>query len=261
MFRTLPYRRSAGVALVNQASAVFVGHRVGVREASLVDGHEWQMPQGGVDEGEDPYKAALRELYEETNVSSVSLIATAPHWLSYDFPEEALGRWGGGYRGQTQKWFLLRFEGDESERLTLSTQRTGLNRRSSMPGVGSASSGCLISSYHSSGTSTNKWSLCLHLWQGRRSSDDFVATPDEMASRISGSSKRVESRCGQLRELRLSWSTIETATTWPALRESGRWRQAIFRPTDRASTAKGDHFPLSRNVRIPSLATVRSNSA
>lgn len=115
MFRTLPYRRSAGVALVNQASAVFVGHRVGVREASLVDGHEWQMPQGGVDEGEDPYKAALRELYEETNVSSVSLIATAPHWLSYDFPEEALGRWGGGYRGQTQKWFLLRFEGDESE--------------------------------------------------------------------------------------------------------------------------------------------------
>lgn len=82
----------------------------------LVAGHEWQMPQGGIDEGEEPLAAAQRELFEETNISSVSLLAEAPQWLSYDLPSEALdGRWKGRYRGQTQKWFAFRFKGADGE--------------------------------------------------------------------------------------------------------------------------------------------------
>ena len=115
MNKSLPYRRSAGVALVNRAGEAFIGRRARSREASLVAGHEWQMPQGGIDEGEAPYAGALRELYEETNVKSVSLIAEAPDWLSYDLPEESGNRWRGRYRGQTQKWFLFRFVGPDSE--------------------------------------------------------------------------------------------------------------------------------------------------
>jgi len=74
------------------------------------------MPQGGIDPGEEPYQAALRELHEETGVSSVSLIAEAPEWLTYEIPPEILHRsWRARYRGQRQKWFALRFEGEESE--------------------------------------------------------------------------------------------------------------------------------------------------
>ena len=115
MNKPLPYRPSAGVALLNRAGEVFLGRRARSREAKLVAGHEWQMPQGGIDEGEAPYAAALRELYEETNVASTSLIAEAPDWLTYDLPVEAGNRWQGRYRGQTQKWFLLRFEGEDAE--------------------------------------------------------------------------------------------------------------------------------------------------
>ena len=76
----------------------------------------WQMPQGGIDKGEEPYPAALRELYEETGMRSVSLIAEAPGWFTYDLPRDLVGlAFKGKYRGQTQKWFALRFEGDESE--------------------------------------------------------------------------------------------------------------------------------------------------
>ena len=74
------------MALLNRAGEVFIGRRARSREAKLVAGHEWQMPQGGIDEGEEPYAAALRELHEETNVSSTSLIAEAPDWLTYELP-------------------------------------------------------------------------------------------------------------------------------------------------------------------------------
>ncbi|HYA71856.1 MAG TPA: RNA pyrophosphohydrolase [Roseiarcus sp.] len=114
MTKDLPYRRSAGVMLVNRDGAAFIGRRRKSREG-LVAGHEWQMPQGGIDDGEAPYDAARRELYEETNVSSASLIAEAPQWLCYDLPENAGNRWRGRYRGQTQKWFLMRFQGEDSE--------------------------------------------------------------------------------------------------------------------------------------------------
>ena len=114
MTNDLPYRRGAGVTLINRHGAALIGRRKKGREG-LVVGHEWQMPQGGIDDGEDPFAAAKRELFEETNVSSASLIAEAPEWLSYDLPAESRGRWHGRYRGQTQKWFLFRFDGDESE--------------------------------------------------------------------------------------------------------------------------------------------------
>jgi putative (di)nucleoside polyphosphate hydrolase len=113
----LPYRRNVGVALFNRRGQVFLGRRKERRGGmELVAGHEWQMPQGGIDEGESPLEAARRELYEETNVSSVALLAEAPGWLSYDLPPEALTRrWKGRYRGQTQKWFAFRFTGEDGE--------------------------------------------------------------------------------------------------------------------------------------------------
>jgi putative (di)nucleoside polyphosphate hydrolase len=108
------YRPCAGVALVNREGLVFIGRRRKERSAPL-PGHEWQMPQGGIDEGEDPLEAARRELHEETNVRTVTLLAEAPQWLAYDLPEDARSRFAGRYRGQTQKWYLFRFDGEDAE--------------------------------------------------------------------------------------------------------------------------------------------------
>ena len=111
------YRPCVGLALFNPAGLVFIGRRANRNQREHVaPGHEWQMPQGGIDAGEQPIEAAYRELREETNVASVSLLAEAPDWLSYDLPRE-IGKeaWRGKYRGQAQKWFAFRFEGDESE--------------------------------------------------------------------------------------------------------------------------------------------------
>jgi putative (di)nucleoside polyphosphate hydrolase len=113
----LSYRPCVGVALFNAEGKVFAGRRKPDRHAEP-DGqlYEWQLPQGGIDSGEDPYSAALRELYEETNIRSVSLLAEAPDWYKYDLPNDILGRGlKGRYRGQTQKWFAFRFTGDERE--------------------------------------------------------------------------------------------------------------------------------------------------
>ena len=115
--RELPYRPCVGVMLLNREGLVFVGRRKSEAGSEHVaDGYAWQMPQGGIDPGETPYEAALRELYEETSVRSVRLLAEAPDWYAYDLPPMVAGRaWKGRYRGQTQKWFALRFEGNESE--------------------------------------------------------------------------------------------------------------------------------------------------
>lgn len=117
MSRDIPYRPCVGVMLINRQGLVFVGRRRNKKQPEHVaPGYEWQMPQGGIDKGEQPYAAALRELHEETNVSSVSLLAEAPDWYSYDLPTDVAKRaWRGGFRGQTQRWFALRFTGEESE--------------------------------------------------------------------------------------------------------------------------------------------------
>lgn len=109
----LPYRPCVGIMLVNGHGRVFVGKRIDNRE-----GDAWQMPQGGVDEDEDPRGAALRELAEETGVgeSLVSLIAQTREELLYDLPEPLVGKlWGGRYRGQRQTWFLARFAGSDAD--------------------------------------------------------------------------------------------------------------------------------------------------
>jgi putative (di)nucleoside polyphosphate hydrolase len=109
------YRACVGLAVFNREGFVFVGRRrIGGSEGQLR--HAWQMPQGGIDPGEEPLQAAKRELYEETSIRSVSYLGETGEWLRYDLPTPLAGlAWKGRYRGQSQKWFAFRFEGDESE--------------------------------------------------------------------------------------------------------------------------------------------------
>jgi putative (di)nucleoside polyphosphate hydrolase len=112
---SLPYRPCAGLTVFNRQGLVFVGRRAGGPE-HVDREHVWQMPQGGIDEGEDPYQAALRELYEETNIKSVQKLGEIVDWLTYDLPPDLIQQaWGGKYRGQKQKWYALRFTGDDRE--------------------------------------------------------------------------------------------------------------------------------------------------
>ena len=114
-FQSLPYRPCVGIMVINRAGRVFIGRRANGPE-HVDKKHSWQMPQGGVDKGEDTYKAALRELREETSIRSVEKLAEHPEWLSYDIPRGIVGQaWKGKYRGQTQKWYALRFTGDDGE--------------------------------------------------------------------------------------------------------------------------------------------------
>jgi putative (di)nucleoside polyphosphate hydrolase len=114
-FESLPYRPCAGITVFNRDGFVFAGRRTDGPEHTDTT-HVWQMPQGGIDENEDPYAAALRELYEETNIRSVEKLGEVPEWLTYDIPREILSNaWQGKYRGQKQKWYALRFTGDDSE--------------------------------------------------------------------------------------------------------------------------------------------------
>ncbi len=105
----LPYRRGVGIVLVNRAGKVFVAERIDTPDA-------WQMPQGGIDEGERPRAAAKRELKEETGTDKARIIAESDGWLTYDLPADLVGKvWKGKYRGQKQKWFVMRFEGIDSD--------------------------------------------------------------------------------------------------------------------------------------------------
>lgn len=108
----LPYRPCVGIMLLNRENKVFTAKRIDMRAEA------WQMPQGGIDEGENPRAAAIRELEEETGIrpDRVEIIAESKDWIPYDLPVELVPQlWKGRYRGQTQKWFVLRFLGDDSE--------------------------------------------------------------------------------------------------------------------------------------------------
>jgi putative (di)nucleoside polyphosphate hydrolase len=114
----MPYRDCVGTAVFNAEGLVLIGRRK--PEDDPEDNSEtnapWQMPQGGMDKGEAPIDTAYRELFEETSIRSVELLAEAPGWIHYDLPDEALGiALKGKYRGQRQRWFAFRFTGADSE--------------------------------------------------------------------------------------------------------------------------------------------------
>ena len=106
----LPYRPCVGIMLFNREGRVFVARRIDmVSEA-------WQMPQGGIDPGEDPAEAAFRELGEEVGTRAAEIMAATEDWLDYDLPVELIGKlWKGRYRGQRQKWFAMRFLGSDAD--------------------------------------------------------------------------------------------------------------------------------------------------
>lgn len=113
----LPYRPCVGIMVLNRDGLVWAGRRI-PEGNSEYDGSPqlWQMPQGGIDDGEKPLVAAIRELYEETGMKSVTLLAETRGWVNYDLPAHLIGiGLKGKYRGQTQKWFAFRFDGSESE--------------------------------------------------------------------------------------------------------------------------------------------------
>lgn len=104
------YRQGVGIMLVNQAGLVFVAQRLDTPQEA------WQMPQGGIEAGESPAQAAMRELAEEIGTAAAEIIAETAGWYDYDLPPALAGRlWGGRYRGQTQKWFACRFLGDDDD--------------------------------------------------------------------------------------------------------------------------------------------------
>ena len=109
-YRNLPMRMGVGIVVLNKNNKIFVAKRIDNPKDF------WQMPQGGVDKGENFYQAALRELEEETSIKSVSLLREIDGFISYELPDYLLGIiWRGKYKGQKQKWYMLRFNGEEGE--------------------------------------------------------------------------------------------------------------------------------------------------
>ncbi|MCK5446109.1 MAG: RNA pyrophosphohydrolase [Rhodospirillaceae bacterium] len=106
----LPYRIGVGAMIINTEGRVFVAQRIDT------PGDAWQMPQGGIDEGEDPSEAVFREVEEEIGTTNMEIIGQSSGWLVYDIPEPLRASlWGGKYRGQKQKWYLMRFQGNDAD--------------------------------------------------------------------------------------------------------------------------------------------------
>lgn len=109
-FSHLPYRPGVGIILLNKDKLVFVGQRIDQTSEA------WQMPQGGIDEGEEPHIAALRELEEEIGTNKFEIIAESQRWLDYDLPDDLVRKlWRGKYRGQRQKWYVAQFTGRDED--------------------------------------------------------------------------------------------------------------------------------------------------
>ena len=117
MINKLPMRLGVGIILLNKDNEVFVGKR----KDNPID--KWQMPQGGIDNDEKPLDAMKRELKEETSVTNIKILKEISNWLEYELPPNLLGKiWRGKYRGQTQKWFIVRFIGSDTE-INLKTKK------------------------------------------------------------------------------------------------------------------------------------------
>ena len=111
-----PYRPCVGIMLINQENRIFAGQRIDTKLEA------WQMPQGGIDEGESVEEAAFRELREETGIEQARLLAEHPDWLDYDIPQALADKlWQGRFRGQTQKWVAMRFTGSDDD-ITIATE-------------------------------------------------------------------------------------------------------------------------------------------
>ncbi|MCB1548288.1 MAG: RNA pyrophosphohydrolase [Hyphomicrobiaceae bacterium] len=109
------YRPCVGIMVLDRNGLAWMGRRYD-KPNDEGAGQWWQMPQGGIDDGESPREAAIRELYEETGITSVEVLAESATWYRYDLPEHLIGRaWGGRYRGQRQRWFAVRFLGADAE--------------------------------------------------------------------------------------------------------------------------------------------------
>ncbi|MFK5980626.1 MAG: RNA pyrophosphohydrolase [Rhizobiaceae bacterium] len=115
----LPYRPCVGIVVLNRDRKVWMGHRApSFRDqvSRQISEKRWQLPQGGIDKGEKPLAAAKRELWEETGITSATLLAEAPNWIKYDLPDELIGKaLKGKWRGQSQRWFAFLFEGKDAE--------------------------------------------------------------------------------------------------------------------------------------------------
>lgn len=113
---SLPYRPCVGIMIIDRNGLVWTGQRADMPGDAEGPGQWWQMPQGGIDPGEEPRAAAMREVWEETAMRSLEILGETRDWLTYDLPPELIGiAWGGRFRGQRQKWFAMRFTGEESE--------------------------------------------------------------------------------------------------------------------------------------------------